>query len=215
MKDCENCKYFYDGYNYDDGTPNCCAPGGYENCPYNTSGSVKEDPFKITLDIPEINEFINHTISNTLHDAVYNMIDNQVHNVVRDSIKDLAKSYVEEKLKSVIDEEIASFMEKDITIGGGWGEPAKTISREQFLSDTISKELEKKLDSSVATNIVQNYCRSTITSAIDKLKSDVNSKIKSTFDEETRKALSDNIIQVLMAGDTFQRLSDSMGRLIK
>lgn len=214
MKDCENCDYF-GGYDYNDGTPDCDFKGGYENCLYNKGDSVKEDPFKITLDIPEINEFINHTISNTLHDAVYNMIDNQVHNVVRDSIKDLAKSYVEEKLKSTIDEEIASFMKKDITIGGGWGEAAKTISREQFLSDTISKELEKKLDTSVATNIVQNYCRSTIKNAIDKLKSDVNSKIKSTFDEETRKALSDNIIQVLMAGDTFQRLSDSMGRLIK
>ena len=214
MKDCTSCDYF-DGYYYDDGTPNCIIKGGYENCPYNCTGSVKENNFKITLDIPEINEFINRTISNTLHDAVYNMIDNQVHNVVRDSIKDLAKSYVNEKLKSTIDDEIASFMKKDITIGGGWGEPAKTISREQFLSDTISKELEKKLDSSVATNIVQNYCGSTITSAIDKLKNDVNSKIKSTFDEETRKALSDNIIQVLMAGDTFQRLSDSMGRLIK
>jgi hypothetical protein len=214
MKDCENCEYF-DGYDYDDGTPNCIIKGRYENCPYNKGGSVKEDPFKITLDVPEINEFINHTISNTLHDAVYNMIDNQVHNVVRDSIKDLAKSYVEEKLKSTIDEEIASFMKKDITIGGGWGEAAKTISREQFLSDTISKELEKKLDKNAATNIVQTYCHGTIISAIDKLKSDVNSKIKSTFDEETRKALSDNIIQVLMAGDTFQRLSDSMGRLLK
>lgn len=214
MKDCENCEYF-DGYDYNDGTPDCDFKGGYENCLYNKGGSVKEDPFKIILDVPEINEFINHTISNTLHDAVYNMIDNQVHNVVRDNIKDLAKSYVEEKLKSTIDEEIASFMKKDITIGGGWGEPAKTISREQFLSDTISKELEKKLDKNVATNIVQTYCHGTIISAIDKLKSDVNSKIKSTFDEETRKALSDNIIQVLMAGDTFQRLSDSMGRLLK
>lgn len=215
MKDCENCDYFGGWYDYHDGTPDCDFKGGYENCPYNKGGSVKEDPFKITLDIPEINEFINHTISNTLHDAVYNMIDNQVHNVVRDSIKDLAKSYVEEKLKSTIDEEIASFMKKDITIGGNWNEPAKTISREQFLSDTISKELEKKLDSSVATDIVKNYCGSTIRNAIDKLKSDVNSKIKSTFDEETRRALSENIIQVLMAGDTFQRLSDSMGRLIK
>ena len=214
MKDCMNCDYF-GGYDCNDGTPDCSFKGGYENCPYNCTGSVKENNFKITLDMPEINEFINNTISNTLHDAVYNMIDNQVHNIVRDNIKDIAKSYVEEKLKSVIDDEIASFMKKDITIGGGWNEPAKTIPREQFLSDTISKELEKKLDKNVATNIVQTYCHGTIINAIDKLKSDVNSKIKSTFDEETRKALSDNIIQVLMAGDTFQRLSDSMGRLIK
>ena len=30
-----------------------------------------------------------------------------------------------------------------------------------------------------------------------------------------RKALSDNVVTVLMAGDTYQRLSDSMGRLLK
>lgn len=214
MKDCKDCDYF-GGYDYTDGTPDCSFKGGYENCPYNRAGSAKENNFKITLDMPEINEFINHTISNTLHDAVYNMIDNQVHNIVKDNIKDIAKSYAEEKLKSTIDDEIASFMKKDVTIGGGWNEPTKTISREQFLSDTISKELEKKFDNSVAANIVHNYCESAIASAIDKLKRDVNNKIKSTFDEETRRALSDNIIQVLMAGDTFQRLSDSMGRLIK
>ena len=214
MKDCKDCDYF-GGYDYTDGTPDCSFKGGYENCPYNRAGSAKENNFKITLDMPEINEFINHTISNTLHDAVYNMIDNQVHNIVKDNIKDIAKSYAEKKLKSTIDDEIASFMKKDVTIGGGWNELAKTISREQFLSDTISKELEKKFDNSVAANIVHNYCESAIASAIDKLKRDVNNKIKSTFDEETRRALSDNIIQVLMAGDTFQRLSDSMGRLIK
>lgn len=33
MKECRECNYF-NGYNYDDGTPICDYDGGYENCPY-------------------------------------------------------------------------------------------------------------------------------------------------------------------------------------
>lgn len=41
MKDCKDCKYF-NGYDYDDGTPECDYEGGYEACPYCCEGDVEK-----------------------------------------------------------------------------------------------------------------------------------------------------------------------------
>ena len=214
MKECKDCEYFH-GYDYDDGTPQCDCNGGYEACPYNCEGNVKEDKFKITLDIPEINEFIKHTVQNTVHSSVYKMIELQVKSVVDQEIKDVAKKYVDEALKESIDKEINAYMQRDITIGGGWASPERTMPREAYLSECISKVLDEKLKPEEIRKIVTESCRSTIDSKLLTMKNDINTSIKRNFDEATRKTLSDNVVTLLMAGDTYQRLSNSMGNLLK
>lgn len=214
MKTCKDCEYF-NGYDHSDGTPYCDYDGGYECCPYNCTGRINEDEFKIILDMPEISTFIQHTIQNTVESSVYKMIAGQVKSIVSDKIKDSAEAYVEESLKKAVDDEIKTYMEKDITIGGGWYEPNRTMSRNEYLAECVSTTLDKKLESEQIKKIVTDYCSREITSKVDALKDDVNRGIKNTFDAETRKALSDNVVTVLMAGDTYQRLSDSMGRLLK
>lgn len=214
MKDCKDCEYF-DGFDRSDGTPYCKYDGGYEDCPYNCTGRINEDEFKITLDMPEISTFIQHTIQNTVESAVYRMIAGQVKSIVKDKIKDSAEAYVEESLQKAIDDEIKTYMEKDITIGGGWHEPERKMSRNEYLAECVSKTLDKELKPEQIKKIVTDYCSREITNKVDTLKDDVNRGIKNTFDAETRKTLSDNVVTMLMAGDTYQRLSDSMGRLLK
>lgn len=215
MKECKDCEYFEGSYDYSDGTPDCSYDGGYEDCPYNCQGTVNRDELKITLDMPEITAFIKHTVQNTVHTSVYQMIEVQVKQIVDSDIKELTKKYVEESLRKCIDYEIKSYMGKEITIGGGWYEPKRTMSRNEYLAECVSTTLDKKLESEQIKKIVTDYCSREITSKVDALKDDVNRGIKNTFDAETRKALSDNVVTVLMAGDTYQRLSDSMGRLLK
>lgn len=214
MKDCRDCEYF-NGYIYEDGTPRCDYNGDYENCPYNDDGYVKKDECKITLEIPNIMEYIKHTVSNTVNNAVYEMIDNCVTTIVKEEIKETAESYVEESLRKVIDDEIKAYMEKDITVGGGWREPQRTLSRNEYLAECTSKAVEEKLNPSNIVELVRDYCRNTIEKEVDKIKNAVNTGIKTQFDETTRKALSDNVVSMLMAGDTYKRLSDSMERLLK
>lgn len=214
MKECKDCEYF-DGYNYDDGTPKCCYSDGYENCPYCQEGEVKEDKFKIILDIPDITKFIKHTVTNTVEKSVLSIIIDQVNDIIKEEIKNIANEYVEESLKKAIDSEIASFMKKDITIGGGWREPERKISRETYLSECVESILKDKLSPEQTKKIVTEYCSNAISSNIDRLKNDINRGIKNNFDETTRKALSENVVSMLMAGDTYQRLSSSMERLLK
>ena len=215
MKECKDCEYFEEGYDSSDGTPYCSHDGGYEYCPYNCQGTVNRDELKITLDMPEIADFIKHTVQNTVHTSVYQMIEVQVKKIVDSDIKELTKKYVEESLRKCIDDEIKSYMGKEITIGGGWHEPERKMSREAYLSECVSNSLEEKLKPEQIKRIVTDYCSKTISDRLNNLKYDINTGIKNKFDEETRKTLSDNVVSMLMAGDTYKKLSDSMGRLLE
>lgn len=214
MKDCKDCKYF-NGYDYDDGTPECDYEGGYEACPYCCEGDVEKDKCKITLDIPDITTFIKHTVANTVHKAVYDMIDICVKSMVKDKIEDIAEAYVKESLKKVVDDEIKAYMQKEITIGGGWREPDRKLNRNEYLAECTAKVIDEKLNPEKVADIVRNYCQRTIDDNVERIKVAVNTGIKTQFDETTRKALSDNVVSMLMAGDTYKRLSDSMERILK
>lgn len=214
MKDCEKCKYF-DGYDCDDDTPYCNCDGGYENCPYNDSGDAKADECKLVLDMPDIKTYIKHTIENTLKESTYGMIDKCVKTTVSKKIEEQAKIYVNESLKKVVEDEIKAYMQKKITVGGGWREPERKLSRDEYLAECVAKVVEEKLEPEKISNIVKDYCQRTINDNVENLKTTVNVRIKKEFDETTRKALSDNVVSMLMAGDTYKKLSDSMGRLLK
>lgn len=214
MKDCKDRKYF-NGYDYDDGTPECDYEGGYEACPYCCEGDVEKDKCKITLDMPDITTFIKHTVANTVHKAVYDMIDICVKSMVKDKIEDIAEAYVKESLKKVVDDEIKAYMQKEITIGGGWRESERKLSRNEYLAECTAKVIDEKLNPEKVADIVRNYCQRTIDDNVASIKVAVNTGIKTQFDETTRKALSDNVVSMLMAGDTYKRLSDSMERILK
>lgn len=215
MKECKDCEYFEGRYDSSDGTPYCSHDGGYEYCPYNCQGTVNRDELKITLDMPEITDFIKHTVQNTVHTSVYQMIEVQVKKIVDSDIKELTKKYVEESLRKCIDDEIKSYMGKEITIGGGWYESERKMSREAYLAECISNSLDERLKPEQIKRIVTDYCSETISNRLNKLKYDINTGIKNKFDEATRKTLSDNVVSMLMAGDTYKKLSDSMGRLLE
>lgn len=211
MKDCENCKYC-DGFDYDDGTPDCTCKNG---CPYNDEGEIKEDKFKITLDIPNITDYIKHTVKNTVDNAVRDMIEDCVKKMVKEKIEDTAEAYVEESLKKVVDDEIKAYMQKDITVGGGWSEPERKMSRNDYLSECTAKVVESQLSAKKISETVIDYCKGTIDRFARDVKDDVNYKIKNTFDNATKQALSENVVTMLMSGETYQKLSDSMGRILK
>lgn len=214
MKDCEKCEYC-EGFDYYDGTPNCTCKGGAGSCPYNDSGDISKDKFKITLDIPDVNDYIKHTVENTVERAIYSIIDKYVRETVRSEIEQAAKVYVEKSLEKAVDDEIKAYMQKDITIGDCWSSSQRTLSRNDYLSECTAKAVESGLSSKKIAQTVTDYCETTINKFARNLKEEVNFKIKDKFDETTRKALSENVVTMLMAGDTYKKLSDSMGRILE
>ena len=209
MKDCRDCEHF-GGYDYSDGTPNCDCDGGYECCPYNTEASVKKTGMKIEIDAGFMHDYIAHTIRNTVENCAVSFVQAQIEQVITDELKASVVAEVKQQAKAMVEKAMAEFMEKEIVVGGGWREPERTITRTEYLAETIEKELADKFKS----DALKSYARSEAQSAIDRytrrLRDEVNMGVKAYFDAATREVLTSNVVSMLTSNDTYKKLSDSM-----
>lgn len=209
MKECKDCEFFC-GYDYSDGTPNCDNEGGYENCPYNDYSEVKNKGINIVIDSGFMHDYILHTMKNTIENEANHIAVNEIKNLVTSEIKQSVMEEMHSSVKIVIENAICEFMKNEITVGGGWSEPERKVTRQQYLSEIIEKELADRFKK----DILSSYAAKEIKSAIDvyarKLRDQINVGIKTYFDAATRQTLTDNVVQMLMNNDTYKKLSDSM-----
>lgn len=213
MKDCKDCEYF-EGYDYSDGTPNCtyCENGGtgYEYCPYNDGANVKKNGFKIEIDAGFMHDYIRHTLENTMTGEAASVARQEIKSLITNEIKQEVLDEMKRQIKSIVEEEIADFMSKEITIGGGWREPERKLTRTQYLSETIEKELDEKFKSDAIKRYAEQEVKSAINTYDRKLRDEINAGIKQYFDTATRQILTENVVSMLMCNDTYQKLSNSM-----
>lgn len=211
-KNCKDCEYFA-GYDYSDGTPICNCEDE-EGCPFNEVSDVKYKGMKVEIDVDFLSDYIRHTIMNTTENEAHRIAEEEIKAIVTLEYKDTIVETTQNAIKAVVDKQVSEFMSGEIEVGGGWSEPSRKISRNQYLSELVEKELSKRTDKSGIQEFVGKTVKPTIDRYMDKLKDDVNFSCKQLFDEATRKTLADNVVNLLMANDTYKRLSDSAGRLI-
>lgn len=213
MKDCKECDFF-EGYDYSDGTPRCSYSengcNGYEYCPYNDSTTVIKDGIKIEIDAGFMHDYILHTLKNTIESTACTIACKEVKSIINGDIRNKVIAEVENQTKSLVEEEIKNFMAKDITIGGGWREPERTITRQQYLAETIEKELDSKFKHDALKSYAEKEVEGAIRTFERKLKDQINESINRCFNEATRQTLTDNVVAMLMCNDTYKRLSESM-----
>ena len=209
MKECRECEYF-NGYDYEDGTPHCDYDGGYDHCPFCDSTDIKQNGFKIEIDAGFLHDYIKHTLKNTIADKSVEIASSEIKNIITKELKEKVLDEMQEQISQIVAKEINEFMQKEITIGGGWREPQRTLTREQYLSEIV----EKKLEESFKSGEMQKYASNTAKSSIDKfnrqLRDEINAGIKTYFNEATRQILTENVVSMLMNNETYQRLSNSM-----
>jgi len=63
-------------------------------------------------------------------------------------------------------------------------------------SECVSPEIEKHIDKQMK-----------------KVKDEINSKVKSIFDDSTRKMLSENVLNILMANDTYKKIESNIANI--
>ena len=218
MKDCKDCEFF-EGYDYSEGTPRCSYSedgncNGYEYCPYNDCSQVKNKGLKIEIDAGFMHDYILHTMKNTIEGKAHSVATKEIKSLINQDLKENIIAETKTQIKSVVENQIAEFMSKDITVGGGWSEPERTITRQQYLAETVKNELEKKFKS----DAIKYYATREVENAINvferKLKDEINAKIKTTFNEITRQTLTDSVVQMLMCNDTYSRLAENMNKFI-
>ena len=215
MMNCKDCEYF-NGYDYEDGTPNChymteTGNIGYDNCPYNNETDIKKKGINIEIDAGFMSDYIKHTISNTISLEAAERTRETIAHIVNSELKEDILSEAKRQISEIISKEIADFMAKDITVGGGWNEPSRTISRNDYLSECVANQMEEQIKT---RNGLKRYAENEVNSAIDKfgrkLKDEINAEIKNYFNEATRQVLTSNVVSMLMDNETYKRLSDSM-----
>lgn len=213
MKDCKDCDYF-NGYDYSDGTPICDCDGGYECCPYNDMANAKNNGMKIEIDAGFMEEYIRHTLQNTIDSTAYKIAVSAIKELITDELKETILAEIKAQVKDSVSIAISEFMSKEITIGGGWREPERKLTRTEYLAETMEKELENRFK----TDALKEYAKREVESAINsydrKLRDEVNAGIKTYFDAATRQVLTDNVVSMLMSNDTYQKLSNSMQKFL-
>lgn len=213
MKECKDCEFF-NGYDYDDGTPLCEYDGGYENCPYNDESKTINNGMKIEIDTGFMSDYIKHTLKNTIESKTISIAKEEIQKFITDDLKKQVKEEIEKQLEEAVSKEIAEFMSKDITIGGGWSEPERTLTREQYLAETIEKELSSKFKSNALKDYAQREAENAINKYDKALRDDINKGVKTYFDSATREILTQNVVSMLMSNDTYQKLSNSMNTFL-
>lgn len=213
MKDCRECDYF-NGYDYSDGTPHCDCDGGYECCPYNDMTNVKNNGIKIEIDSGFMEDYIRHTLKNTIENAALNIAQKKIEELISSELKQSILDEMNSQIKDVVSQAISEFMEKEITVGGGWSEPERKLTRTSYLAETMEKELGKRFKSDAIKDYAEREVKNAIDSYDRKLRDQINAGIKTYFDAATRQVLTENVVSMLMSNDTYQRLSNSMQKFL-
>lgn len=213
MKECKECEFF-NGYDWEDGTPCCEYDGGYEKCPFNDESDIKNNGMKIEIDTGFMHDYIHHTLKNTIEHRAVSIANEEIKKLITEELKQKVSEEIERQLENAVANAISEFMGKEITIGGGWREPERTLTREQYLAETIEKELEKTFK----TDSIKRYAEQQVKDAINKydrtLRDEINDGIKTHFDAATREVLTQNVVSMLMCNDTYKKLSDSMSTFL-
>lgn len=213
LKECKECEFF-NGYDYSDGTPKCDYTDGdkcgYEYCPYNDYRNCIKEGISLKIDTGFMNEYILHTLKNSIKDECHLVATNTIKTIITEELKAHILNETKQQVKAIVNDEISNFMSKEITVGNGWSEPERKLTRTEYLGETIEEELKNKFKSDVIKSSVSESVKSAINTYERQLRDEINAGIKTYFDTATRQILTENVVSMLMCNDTYKKLSDSM-----
>lgn len=213
---CEKCEY-YGGRDRDDGTVYCnFEDTDIEECPYedvdstDTAEQIKANGMKVNIDLGNLTTIIN----NTVNGSIDRIIKESVSGLISNEYKEIIKDKTEAAIYRILDKQVETFMQGNITIGGGWREPERTLTRSEYLTELVTKALSENFDGEKIPKVIKSEVESKINKFTSTVKSDINANIRSLFDDATKTALTENVVKMLMDNETYRRLQGSMQNLL-
>ncbi len=168
---------------------------------------------------------------------LYKQIINELKDDILKDMKIQIKLSTHEILKEIIDDYMEN---EKLQIGGDsiWDdEPKEVLSMKQFAKRCIKESIEKgkfeifegfkesrytknKYEAQSKTVSFQEYIKGNlgitnemkkyIDSQVDDVRKQINGNIKDMFDSSTKQLLADNVLQVLMANETYQKIQSNI-----
>lgn len=208
---CEKCDYF-EGYD-EDGIVQCERK--YSGCTYSDeSQNYSPKALKIEMDATEMLSDIVHEVSRRVLADTHKIAEGMIREIITKKLEKEIIDYTRSAIADVVNAEISQFMQNPIKIGGGWNEPIRELSREAYLSEIVSKKLDDAFSKEGIARIVNDRADRQIRDFTENVKNMINRKLKDQFDSSMQEQLSQNIIQLLLANDTYQKLQQSMTNLL-
>lgn len=185
----------------------------------------KEKSMKVTVDMGNMSEIVQTAIEKNLETIIKEQVEESVKKAIDRVSKDAIDDAVSKNYQRFVDEYIKN---TKIKVGGGlWGD--RDI-KEYTVEEYINHELQKCMDEKTLTvsdrygkdkkmsfeeYIKKQFNPSTeIASQIDEfmmdVRDDINKSMKECFDESTKSMLSNTVLNILNANDTYRKLESNI-----
>lgn len=148
---------------------------------------------------------------------------------LKKSVLDSLKDDIRQNIATMSEEIVREVYENEKVILGGWGEEKQEITVKQYLLNGIrdsfkdGKFVQKKKDrygdwetkevsikDYIDGEINFSRIKKDIDAEVDSIRKDINRRIEEIFDSSTRQMLSDNVLKVLMANETYQKIQSNI-----
>ena len=187
------------------------------------NAKTKTEGAKITVQLET--EILKRTIVDELHSELYGSLKAaalaEAKAQIIPALKDEVVNHTKEIVRGMIDD---IYKTEKITIGGGWDEKREELTFEQFVKREIKKIIQSgKIEDKrgYSTSFEDYFTKQCVNSEvenfmnknIDEMRKSINVKLKTLFDQQTKNLLSDTVLNVLMASETYQGIENSVKRL--
>lgn len=171
-------------------------------------------------------ENLEKIVETALNENLETVITNSVNSLAENAVQKNAKVIIEKIVNRELSKYIRRYIETaTITIGGGWNENLKTFTVKEYLQNQINECLEtrtfQKKDAYGVSNIsFEDFVKKQINmnGEIEKklqgfakeIGKDVSENINQVFTESTKNVLSETVLQVLTATETYKNISNQV-----
>ena len=186
---------------------------------------------KITLELDNLENIVQTTLEKNLENVVKEQIADIVKKTADNLIKDTINTQVSENFQHFVDEYITT---KKIKIGGSYwdNEPEQEYTVEQYIKQQLKEKLDSKQlkvkkkgrsgsysDDYEYVNF-ENYIsrqfdpndlvKKELDTFMDDIRKQVNTSMKETFDNSTKSMLSNAVLSILSANDTYRQIENNI-----
>lgn len=180
---------------------------------------IEYDMEDMVLGIMEaVKEELKPEIAEEIRAEIKSGIKSEIMNKVKEQIPDDTSVWLKGIMEDIYNTEI-------IKVGGGWNEDTKEYTLKEYVIEQIKNRIvnnncgSQDRYSKITFNewfrdeCVDSDIKKIIDREIRTIRDDVNSKVKDMFDNSTKQMLSETVLNVLMANDTYKKIESNIGSI--
>lgn len=161
--------------------------------------------------------------------AVKKTLKKEIIAELKKSVLEDLKDDIQKNISAMSEEIVREIYENEKVILGGWGEEKQEVSVKQYLLNAIrdsfkegkfiTREKDSWGDVKTTKISIQEYIdkkinfsaiQKDIDREVDRIRKDINRKIEDIFNSSTKQMLSDNVLKILMANETYQKIQNNI-----